>query len=169
MVAALRAGMFSRCQALLVLTSLASGCGPQLESGIAPQREIAEWCPFGGPRLGLEPGVMANGVTCDTVVAISRQYLDAYESRWQKVPALSEWTIRVVADRPTQGATPGSFFAGQTFWDSRRSEEHTSELQSRPHLVCRLLLEKKKQKRQTEGESFKKHNDIDHGVPIRVH
>src|SRR3989442_7609757 len=26
-----------------------------------------------------------------------------------------------------------------------RSEEHTSELQSRPHLVCRLLLEKKKQ------------------------
>src|SRR5690554_5254763 len=27
-----------------------------------------------------------------------------------------------------------------------RSEEHTSELQSRPHLVCRLLLEKKKQK-----------------------
>src|SRR5690554_2620895 len=25
-----------------------------------------------------------------------------------------------------------------------RSEEHTSELQSRPHLVCRLLLEKKK-------------------------
>src|SRR5690554_7073536 len=27
--------------------------------------------------------------------------------------------------------------------DSLRSEEHTSELQSRPHLVCRLLLEKK--------------------------
>src|SRR5436305_11984456 len=28
--------------------------------------------------------------------------------------------------------------------DCSRSEEHTSELQSRPHLVCRLLLEKKK-------------------------
>src|SRR2546429_8850414 len=28
--------------------------------------------------------------------------------------------------------------------NSRRSEEHTSELQSRLHLVCRLLLEKKK-------------------------
>src|SRR5690554_7372823 len=27
-----------------------------------------------------------------------------------------------------------------------RSEEHTSELQSRPHLVCRLLLEKKNRK-----------------------
>src|SRR5690625_6493095 len=31
---------------------------------------------------------------------------------------------------------------------SRRSEEHTSELQSRGHLVCRLLLEKKKRKKQ---------------------
>src|SRR2546429_4528785 len=30
-----------------------------------------------------------------------------------------------------------------------RSEEHTSELQSRLHLVCRLLLEKKKQPTQT--------------------
>src|SRR5436305_8930761 len=30
----------------------------------------------------------------------------------------------------------------------QRSEEHTSELQSRPHLVCRLLLEKKKKHRQ---------------------
>src|SRR2546429_3741721 len=28
-------------------------------------------------------------------------------------------------------------------WDDSRSEEHTSELQSRLHLVCRLLLEKK--------------------------
>src|SRR2546422_3340700 len=33
--------------------------------------------------------------------------------------------------------------------NSRRSEEHTSELQSRLHLVCRLLLEKKKQKPDT--------------------
>src|SRR2546422_7386925 len=33
---------------------------------------------------------------------------------------------------------------------ARRSEEHTSELQSRLHLVCRLLLEKKKKKTETE-------------------
>src|SRR2546422_8399118 len=30
------------------------------------------------------------------------------------------------------------------YYSGRRSEEHTSELQSRLHLVCRLLLEKKK-------------------------
>src|SRR2546428_8890300 len=34
--------------------------------------------------------------------------------------------------------------------DSRRSEEHTSELQSRSDLVCRLLLEKKKNTTDTE-------------------
>src|SRR3989304_8455582 len=33
--------------------------------------------------------------------------------------------------------------------DEHRSEEHTSELQSRLHLVCRLLLEKKKKKEHT--------------------
>src|SRR3989442_10493960 len=34
--------------------------------------------------------------------------------------------------------------AGRAPSPRARSEEHTSELQSRPHLVCRLLLEKKK-------------------------
>src|SRR5690625_6074869 len=37
-----------------------------------------------------------------------------------------------------------TFDPSHTYFDSR-SEEHTSELQSRGHLVCRLLLEKKKQ------------------------
>src|SRR2546422_2378707 len=43
-------------------------------------------------------------------------------------------------------------FAGPPFrWDAvPRSEEHTSELQSRLHLVCRLLLEKKKIKEKAD-------------------
>src|SRR5690554_7032357 len=36
-----------------------------------------------------------------------------------------------------------------------RSEEHTSELQSRPHLVCRLLLEKKKKKKHNRKKQEK--------------
>src|SRR5690625_2830305 len=36
----------------------------------------------------------------------------------------------------------------------QRSEEHTSELQSRGHLVCRLLLEKKKQKPNPELQTY---------------
>src|SRR3989442_2695281 len=39
---------------------------------------------------------------------------------------------------------------GQPPQPSGRSEEHTSELQSRPHLVCRLLLEKKKYSNTTD-------------------
>src|SRR5207253_9526902 len=42
---------------------------------------------------------------------------------------------------PLAAAAPG-----EDLLAVRRSEEHTSELQSRGHLVCRLLLEKKKQK-----------------------
>src|SRR5687768_18295529 len=38
-----------------------------------------------------------------------------------------------------------------------RSEEHTSELQSRLHLVCRLLLEKKKKKKKNTAPTTKKH------------
>src|SRR5258707_11218523 len=34
--------------------------------------------------------------------------------------------------------------------DDKRSEEHTSELQSRQYLVCRLLLEKKKKNKVTQ-------------------
>src|SRR5207344_1293832 len=44
-----------------------------------------------------------------------------------------------------------------------RSEEHTSELQSRPHIVCRLLLEKKKKKPlYSTINNNKKHTQISH-------
>src|SRR5437870_13863925 len=43
------------------------------------------------------------------------------------------------------GGTTGSSLAQAAYYLGERSEEHTSELQSRGHLVCRLLLEKKKQ------------------------
>src|SRR5438445_8488294 len=51
----------------------------------------------------------------------------------------------------------------------KRSEEHTSELQSRQYLVCRLLLEKKKKKRkryttkeQDTGGKTRSRDDIEH-------
>src|SRR3989442_3296778 len=46
------------------------------------------------------------------------------------------------ASRPSK-RSPRGWTSPRKKW-RRRSEEHTSELQSRPHLVCRLLLEKKK-------------------------
>src|SRR3989442_2821042 len=46
------------------------------------------------------------------------------------------------AGRLARRSTSASISSFDTI--KRRSEKHTSELQSRPHLVCRLLLEKKK-------------------------
>src|SRR2546422_5400288 len=50
--------------------------------------------------------------------------------------------------RAVSGDAPGPARRGRR--ERRRSEEHTSELQSRLHLVCRLLLEKKKNDPQVE-------------------
>src|SRR5205823_11191083 len=49
--------------------------------------------------------------------------------------------------------------------DKKRSEEHTSELQSLAYLVCRLLLEKKKNKKKKEKiikKNIKKKNSIEY-------
>src|SRR3712207_8225567 len=55
---------------------------------------------------------------------------------------------------PERGTDPHSF----------RSEEHTSELQSRQYLVCRLLLEKKKKKRRTT--QYSTGPDGHHGLQV---
>src|SRR2546430_10996124 len=52
------------------------------------------------------------------------------------LPTYQEYALQVDGD----GAVPG--ILGEVL-DRRRSEEHTSELQSQSNLVCRLLLEKK--------------------------
>src|SRR5436309_10589973 len=56
--------------------------------------------------------------------------------------------------RLARGALPGRGRGRHTRpRPGRRSEEHTSELQSRENLVCRLLLEKKKKKKKHKIES----------------
>src|SRR2546422_6317029 len=56
-------------------------------------------------------------------------------------PSDFDISFRMSASQVRWPAMPNKDLAVST----RRSEEHTSELQSRLHLVCRLLLEKKKQ------------------------
>src|SRR6266481_4310165 len=68
----------------------------------------------------------------------SRQYLDssvasAPEIAWLPDSAAGSGTLCPIRDTPSHPP-------------DARSEEHTSELQSQFHLVCRLLLEKKKKK-----------------------
>src|SRR6185503_17522486 len=67
-----------------------------------------------------------------------------------------------------EGAGGGAGDAGRA-WRPARSEEHTSELQSRLHLVCRLLLEKKKSKAIPVGARQRQrdvpHEPADHRWP----
>src|SRR3712207_6962789 len=68
--------------------------------------------------------------------------LGAGTDRGERVSQPAHWALpdpRRVGSAP--GARPG---ARSTTPGASRSEEHTSELQSRQYLVCRLLLEKKK-------------------------
>src|SRR3989442_9961550 len=52
----------------------------------------------------------------------------------------------VVAQAPRPASKAVGELGRRVLDGAPRSEEHTSELQSRPHLVCRLLLEKKKKR-----------------------
>src|SRR2546429_1260457 len=100
-------------------------------------------------------GLLDCDVPCDGAVAVIVSAVDAERDR-PRPPVLVEATGTQIIERLE--------------WDqSTRSEEHTSELQSRLHLVCRLLLEKKKNaallrhrcERRTSGRSTR--------VAVRIH
>src|SRR2546429_5956725 len=61
----------------------------------------------------------------------------------------SPWKFGCIESGFGQARHPRGKYGGWPGQDRGRSEEHTSELQSRLHLVCRLLLEKKKKSRIT--------------------
>src|SRR5205823_11128680 len=69
-------------------------------------------------------------------------------SRSQRIGSDTRWYV------PSTGSTPPSR-------TGRRSEEHTSELQSLAYLVCRLLLEKKK-----KHVMYALHTDVRHADNI---
>src|SRR5438552_15001118 len=64
---------------------------------------------------------------------------------------------RIHAISPTRSCVPSRRTVVWSVSTSSRSEEHTSELQSPDHLVCRLLLEKKK----NPGHQFCNHQTSD--------
>src|SRR5258708_18910299 len=59
-------------------------------------------------------------------------------------PVIKASGLVFVSGLPPIDLKTGAFAKGDIASQTERSEEHTSELQSPDHLVCRLLLEKKK-------------------------
>src|SRR5690554_7697099 len=93
------------------------------EAGVTEPQTVFSAC-FGAPFLPLHP----------------TKYAEMLGSKIEK-NKVNVWLINT-------GWSGGGHGVGERiklkYTRSLRSEEHTSELQSRPHLVCRLLLEKKK-------------------------
>src|SRR2546422_10230019 len=82
-------------------------------------------------------------------------YLTAFPGRGYCSTPCDRWTVKSSPRRPPCAARSSVDRPCSCFWLSARSEEHTSELQSRLHLVCRLLLEKKKNKTTSQTRFYK--------------
>src|SRR5687768_17920957 len=102
---------------IVFLTAAAVGASPSAQSP--------------GGRVNLTGTVVVVNQQSDTVTLVDLKTMEAYRN------------VPVVAGPHEAAVSPDGRRVLVTNYN-KRSEEHTSELQSRLHLVCRLLLEKKK-------------------------
>src|SRR5690554_5187860 len=109
--------------------------GPQLQNRAIPGYE-PETLPPGAPYAHLVAPIVTGLGFLDAVTDADLLAMeDPDDLDGDGIRGRVHWNTRpdYVSDRPDAIVKDGKY----------RSEEHTSELQSRPHLVCRLLLEKK--------------------------
>src|SRR5439155_14555438 len=92
---------------------------------------------------GIRDGHVTGVQTC--ALPISRGQCLRAQRRDHDVRPLDEPARESLPLRVVQVARDRALVARADLPPEMRSEEHTSELQSRGHLVCRLLLEKKKE------------------------
>src|SRR5207253_11050904 len=93
--------------------------------------------------LSLHDALPISAAATDAPSASSRRGSRAASTapRRRIAPSAPTACVAGAASAASTASTRSAASAGRTW----RSEEHTSELQSRGHLVCRLLLEKKKE------------------------
>src|SRR3989449_4141595 len=110
---------------------------------------------YDDPRLVREPMAVVEGDQSQSVLALltrmrasafqGRQLGEAFETWKRMIEGPSLICLGYAASLSSAGLWPlVTWLLDRGYVDVLRSEEHTSELQSRLHLVCRLLLEKKK-------------------------
>src|SRR3712207_6994055 len=81
-------------------------------------------------------------------------YTTLFRSRWSVIPETSRYFSSQLRAGGVLVSKPCRVSSARTLSRSSRSEEHTSELQSRQYLVCRLLLEKKKNLQRLSSSRF---------------
>src|SRR2546429_5760263 len=89
-----------------------------------------------------------------------RSTLFPYTTLFRSEAQINRANLNGTVTDPSGGSVPNAkvvVVAADTGFTRQRSEEHTSELQSRLHLVCRLLLEKKKMNQTSFSSSLNCH------------
>src|SRR5687768_14075127 len=121
------------------------GAGP---IGGSLAQKLAQRSKVGDVRLIDSAGAVARGKALDILQSAPIEGFSARVTAADSINAAAGADAIILADHASgQGEHNGE--AGLALVRQLRSEEHTSELQSRLHLVCRLLLEKKKKKKNT--------------------
>ena len=118
--------------AILLIVVTAAGCGSEAGQSAAQSTPVAPGPTFQVIKVTVPPDISST----------------PGDSSEEKTEAVSKGGLRQFPEilKQSEGLTIGPVISS---W--QRSEEHTSELQSRRNLVCRLLLEKKKKKRKSQG------------------
>src|SRR2546422_1594602 len=130
----------------------------------------------GGIRRDRPPAIASTAKSVvETVRATSSGHMPAVDPAWANdrrntpiaIPATRamptpDWRLRGNPGSPAPACVPPCCWLTRTIETipSARSEEHTSELQSRLHLVCRLLLEKKKPTQTIEAKPKLIHTNL---------
>src|SRR3972149_9275818 len=89
-----------------------------------------------------DPLIIAGRTYSSRLLVGTGKYKDLEETR-RAVEASGAQIITIAVRRTNIGQNPNEPSLTDVLSPSKRSEEHTSELQSQSNLVCRLLLEKK--------------------------
>src|SRR5690625_6616192 len=96
--------------------------------------------------------------TAKSIFATLLRFRRCRASLLRKVLHATKQCVAVAVRRRCDSHYPGGFALHQPhYYAFSRSEEHTSELQSRGHLVCRLLLEKKKTRQKNISRQNSRH------------
>src|SRR2546422_10889347 len=152
---ALPAALLAACEKPLRLTS-PTPPGPVVQVVTSPDSvtldpyQAQQFVAYGRTQAGGSVAVAVRWSTSGGTITSSGLYTaDSIVGSYQVTA-----TAQVAATAPAAATATNTTISGSSSVKNRgpltqRSEEHTSELQSRLHLVCRLLLEKKKKKNTT--------------------